>query len=84
MTGGRTSNNDIDLTKEIHLLLKSAQALEGRFGLVVLISFVCGKKNGKLYNRMLTHQLFGKGKDYTELFWKALGKCMSDMITLID
>lgn len=74
MMGGLTPNNDVDLTKEIQLLLNSARALEGRFGLAVIISFVSGNKNAKLYNSMLKHQLYGKGKEYTEIFWKALGK----------
>lgn len=74
MVGDIKPNNSIDLTEDIQLILKSTQALDGRFGLTVLVCFICGKKNDKLYKRMLTHDLYGKGKYNTESYWKALSK----------
>jgi len=74
MTGGCNSVNNIDLTDDIQLFLECAQALEGRFGLVVIVCFICGKKNEKLYDRLLSHKSYGKGKHNKEEFWKALGK----------
>jgi len=65
-------DDNVDLTEDIQLVLKCAQALEGRFGLVAVVNFICGKKNDKLYKRMLTHELYGKGNYNTEKFWKAL------------
>lgn len=73
MSGGVKPNDKVDLTEDIQLLLKCAQVLEGRFGLVVIVHFICGKKNDKIYKRLLTHELYGKGKYNTEIFWKALG-----------
>lgn len=66
-------NNDVDLTEDIQLVLKCAQALKGCFGLVVIVNFICGKKTDKLHKYMLTHDLYGKGNYNTEKFWKALG-----------
>lgn len=74
MVGGIKPNNNIDLTEDIQFILKSTQALEGRFGLAVILCFICGKKNDKLHKRMLTHDLFGKGKYNKEPYWKALSK----------
>lgn len=74
MTDGLKPESNVDLTEDIQLFLKCAQALESRFGLVAVVNFVCGKKNDKLYKRLLTHQLYGKGTYNTETFWKALGK----------
>lgn len=74
MTDGASPSNDIDLTEDIQLFLNCAKALEGRFGLVAIVNFICGKKNDKLYKRLLTHELYGKGTYNTEAFWKALGK----------
>lgn len=73
MSGELNPDNDVDLTEDIQLLLKSAQVLEGCFGLVAIVNFICGKKNDKIYKRMLTHEIYGKGKYNTEIFWKALG-----------
>lgn len=74
MFGGIKLNNSIDLTEDIQFILKSTQALEGRFGLAVIICFICGKKNDKLQKRMLTNDLYGKGKYATESYWKALSE----------
>jgi len=72
MFGNSKPNVNIDLTEDIQLILKSTQALEGRFGLRIVICFMCGKKNEKLY-RFLTHELYEKGKYNTETYWNALG-----------
>lgn len=74
MTDGANPINNIDLTEDIQLFLNGAKALEGRFGLVAIVNFICGKKSDKLYKRLLTHELYGKGSYNTETFWKALGK----------
>lgn len=74
MTNGIKSNNNVDLTEDIKLVLKCTHALEGRFGLVAIVNFICGKKNDKLSKHMLTNKLYGKGKYNTETFWKALSK----------
>lgn len=74
MTDGVQFNSNVDLTSEIQLLLKCTSVLEGRFGLVAVICFICGKKHDKLYDRHLSHSLYGNGKNLqTEAFWKALG-----------
>lgn len=73
MSGVVKPNDNVDLTEDIQLLLKCAQALKGCFGLVAIVNFICGKKNDKIYKDMLTHELYGKGKYNTETFWKALG-----------
>lgn len=74
MSNSLKSDNNIDLTEDIQLVLNCACVLEGRFGLMVIVNFICGKKNDKLYDRMLTNKLYGIGKYNTETFWKALGK----------
>ncbi|XP_026812817.1 Werner syndrome ATP-dependent helicase homolog [Rhopalosiphum maidis] len=73
-------DNNVDLTEDIQLLLKSAQALGGYFGLVAIVNFICGKKNDKL-SKYTVHQLYGKGNYNTETFWKALGKlCLRESL----
>lgn len=73
MFGKSKPNINVDLTDDIQLILKSTQALEGRFGLRMVICFMCGKKNEKLYQRFLIHDLYEKGKYNTETYWNALG-----------
>lgn len=74
MTNDKTPINNIDLTEDVQLLLNGAKALGGRFGLVAIVNFICGKKNEKLSQHLKTHELYGKGTYNTEIFWKALGK----------
>lgn len=62
------------MTEDIQLLLNCVHVLEGRFGLIVAVNFICGKKNDKLFEYMLTNKLFGKGTYNTDVFWKSLGK----------
>lgn len=73
MTGRIKPKNDIDLTEEIQFVLRCGEALNGRFGLNAIIDFICGSDKNKLKS-MLTHPLFGKGKNHQESFWKALSK----------
>lgn len=72
MVGDSKPNINIDLTEDIQLILNSTQALESRFGLRMVINFMCGKQNDKL-KRFLTHNLYEKGKYNTETYWNALG-----------
>lgn len=73
-------DNNVDLTEDILLVLKCAQALGGYFGLVAIVNFICGKKNDKL-SKYKTHTLYGKGDYNTETFWKALGKlCLRESL----
>jgi len=60
-------DNNVDLTEDIQLVLKCAQALGGCFGLVAILNFICGKKNDKL-SKYTTHKLYGKGNYNAETF----------------
>lgn len=73
-------DNNVDLTEDIQLLLKCVQVLEGRFGLVVAVNFICGKKNDKFSKHLMTNKLFGMGTYNTDTFWKSLGKLITNIV----
>ncbi|KAG0477517.1 hypothetical protein HPP92_014358 [Vanilla planifolia] len=63
-----------DLSKESFLLLSCIQSCGGRWGLNMPIDVLRGSRSRKImennFDKLLMH---GHGKDYTVLWWKALG-----------
>ncbi|KAL8592125.1 hypothetical protein ACOMHN_033496 [Nucella lapillus] len=68
-----------DLGKEVQQLFTAIEVTGSRFGLSVPVQFLTGSHTQKLqkFHRLTQHRLFGSGKQRTQKFWKALGKCLT-------
>lgn len=64
---------ELNLTEDVKLLLKAIDVFQGRFGMSVPIKFLRGCQDCKIPKEKLSHELFGFGKDTSEVAWKALG-----------
>ncbi|XKL69155.1 hypothetical protein PGB90_006924 [Kerria lacca] len=70
---------ELNLTEDVKLLLKAIDVFQGRFGMSVPIKFLRGCQDCKIPKEKLSHELFGFGKDTSEVAWKALGRlCLRD------
>ncbi|XP_076437014.1 bifunctional 3'-5' exonuclease/ATP-dependent helicase WRN-like [Babylonia areolata] len=69
----------VDLGKEVQQLFTAIEVTGNRFGLSIPILFLCGSRTQRLQNfhQLINHRLFGSGKNRTQKFWKALGKCLT-------
>ncbi|KAL1139347.1 hypothetical protein AAG570_006331 [Ranatra chinensis] len=63
-----------DLTDDALLLLEAAKALNGKFGLTVIILFLRGSESKRLPKTYCSHKLYGIGNRKSEAWWKCLGK----------
>ncbi|XP_077332357.1 bifunctional 3'-5' exonuclease/ATP-dependent helicase WRN isoform X1 [Lithobates pipiens] len=57
-------------------LLSAVEALGEKFGIGVPVLFLRGSTSQRLPDRFRRHPLFGKGKSWTEVFWKALARLL--------
>ncbi|BES87494.1 Werner syndrome, RecQ helicase-like [Nesidiocoris tenuis] len=64
---------EYDLTEDALLLLKAVKLLGGFYGLQVPILLVRGSSNKKLPSKYCDSELFSKGYDKPEEYWKLLG-----------
>ncbi|XP_056425371.1 bifunctional 3'-5' exonuclease/ATP-dependent helicase WRN [Hyla sarda] len=55
-------------------LLSAVEALGEKFGTGVPVLFLRGSTSQRLPDRFRRHPLFGKGRDVSEVFWKALAR----------
>ncbi|XP_053318707.1 bifunctional 3'-5' exonuclease/ATP-dependent helicase WRN [Spea bombifrons] len=69
-----TEGNLQDFGQKAYQLLSAVEALGGKFGTGVPVLFLRGSNSQRLPDRYRRHPCFGKGKDQTEVFWKALAR----------
>ncbi|XP_063776091.1 bifunctional 3'-5' exonuclease/ATP-dependent helicase WRN isoform X2 [Pseudophryne corroboree] len=65
-----------DFGEQALQLLSAVEALGEKFGTGVPVLFLRGSNSQRLPDRFRRHPLFGKGKDQTEVFWKALARLL--------
>ncbi|XP_069598300.1 bifunctional 3'-5' exonuclease/ATP-dependent helicase WRN isoform X2 [Ranitomeya imitator] len=63
-----------DFGPQAFQLLSAVEALGEKFGTGVPVLFLRGSTSQRLPDRYRCHHLFGKGKDVSEAFWKALAR----------
>ena len=82
--GKRTSNPNTstsddgghNFASQAAMLLEAIQLMRGRSGLNTPILFLRGSSSKKVWEWLKTKEGYGSGKDYTEVFWKSLGKML--------
>lgn len=67
-------NEQIDYTNEAVLLFNLIKEVDGDFGLSTIILILRGSKSKKIPYKYFKHINYGKGKDYSEIFWKKVGR----------
>ncbi|KAG8593807.1 hypothetical protein GDO81_000953 [Engystomops pustulosus] len=65
-----------DFGQQAFQLLSAVEALGEKFGTGVPVLFLRGSTSQRLPDRYRRHPLFGKGRDISEVFWKALARQM--------
>lgn len=63
-----------DFGPQAFQLLSAVEALGERFGTAVPVLFLRGSTSQRLPDQYRRHPLYGKGKDVSEVFWKALAR----------
>ncbi|XP_066430629.1 bifunctional 3'-5' exonuclease/ATP-dependent helicase WRN isoform X2 [Eleutherodactylus coqui] len=63
-----------DFGQRAFQLLSAVEALGEKFGTAVPVLFLRGSTSQRLPDRYRCHPLFGKGRDISEVFWKALAR----------
>ncbi|XP_075460126.1 bifunctional 3'-5' exonuclease/ATP-dependent helicase WRN isoform X3 [Ascaphus truei] len=63
-----------DFGRQAYQLMSAVEALGEKFGTGVPVLFLRGSNSQRLPDRYRCHPLFSKGKDQTEVFWKALAR----------
>ncbi|XP_075118331.1 bifunctional 3'-5' exonuclease/ATP-dependent helicase WRN [Leptodactylus fuscus] len=63
-----------DFGQQAFQLLSAVDALGEKFGTGVPVLFLRGSTSQRLPDRYRRHPLFGKGRDISEVFWKALAR----------
>lgn len=61
-----------DFTEDAEKMLKSVEALQGRYGLTIYVLFLRGSKSNKLKEAHKKHNFYGCGKDKNENWWKSI------------
>ncbi|CAH2251885.1 Werner syndrome ATP-dependent helicase [Pelobates cultripes] len=69
-----TEDNLQDFGLLAYKLISAVDALGGKFGTGVPVLFLRGSNSQRLPDRYRCNPLYGKGKDQTEVFWKALAR----------
>ncbi|KAM4708899.1 bifunctional 3'-5' exonuclease/ATP-dependent helicase WRN [Discoglossus pictus] len=63
-----------DFGQQAYQFLSAVEALGEKFGTAVPVLFLRGSYSQRLPDRFRCHPLFGKGKDQTDVFWRALAR----------
>ena len=72
-----TSDGGNNFATQAAMLLGAIQLMNGRSGLSTPILFLRGSSNKKVWEWLKTKEGYGSGKEYTEVFWKSLGKMLT-------
>ncbi|XP_063232797.1 bifunctional 3'-5' exonuclease/ATP-dependent helicase WRN-like [Bacillus rossius redtenbacheri] len=70
------ANGTYNFSADAKLLLGAVAHFNGRMGITTPIMFLRGSKNKKIREEEYSHQLYGKGKDKPEAWWKGIGRLL--------
>ncbi|KAL3266169.1 hypothetical protein HHI36_010353 [Cryptolaemus montrouzieri] len=65
-----------DFKDDFKSMLKTIEALGGRFGVAIYILFLRGSRSAKLKDQFKKHPLHGCGKDKSENWWKSINNLL--------
>ncbi|KAM8938893.1 bifunctional 3'-5' exonuclease/ATP-dependent helicase WRN [Pelodytes ibericus] len=74
LSSNDTEDNLQDFGPQAFQFLSAVDSLGGKFGTGVPVLFLRGSNSQRLPDRYRRLPLFGRGKDQTEVFWKALAR----------
>ena len=72
----RSSHEDkeVDFGKEAQTLIEAVDFMGYKKGLGIIVKFLRGSNDEKLWERLKTSSLYGKGKGRSEKFWTLLAR----------
>ncbi|GLH16215.1 Bloom syndrome protein homolog [Gryllus bimaculatus] len=73
---GLNEDGTYDFGEDAELLLSAANFFGGRFGITMIITFLCGGKNAKFRESEMENEVFGKGKHKPKEWWRGLGRIL--------
>ena len=67
-------DKEVDFKKEATTMIEAVDFMGHKKGLGLIVKFVRGAKDGRLQESVKTSLLYGKGKERSDEFWKALAQ----------